>query len=118
MRDQSSGDDKEHPRKGHSGKTHSTQKGFSHLCVHGSYSHRGKSDGNQPLSVTLEAVLLQEIHEAVKQAYDRGQQEEQKEETDRPHTFLQAPAEKHQSCDVQKKLSKGSVVKGKHQDAV
>lgn len=91
--------------------------------MHGSYSHRGKSDGNQPLSVTLEAVtleavLLQEIHEAVKQAYDRGQQEEQKEETDRPHTFLQAPAEKHQSCDVQKKLSKGSVVKGKHQDAV
>lgn len=118
VRDEGSGDYEEHPGEGHGGETDSTQKSFGHLCVHGGQSHTGQSHRNQTLSVALDAVILQEVQETVKQARGGGEQQEQEQEPDGADTFLQTATEKHQGCDVQEKLRKGSVVKGIHEEPV
>lgn len=64
------------------------------------------------------AVTLHEIQEAVKQACGGRQQDEEEQEADSANTFLQTATEKHQGCDAQEKLSKGSVVKRVRQEPV
>lgn len=61
--------------------------------------------------MSLAAVILQKIQDAVPQACGGRHQEEQEQETDRANTFLQTAAEKHQGCEVQEELSPGPVVK-------
>lgn len=68
--------------------------------------------------MTLDAVTLHQIQEAVPQACGDGQQEEQEQEADGANTFLQTATEKHQGCDAQEKLGRGFVVKRVRQEPV
>lgn len=119
MRNEGRGDYEEHPRESHGRETDSTQEPFGHFCVHGSQSHACQGHRNQPLGVTLAAIVtLQKIQEAVKQARGGRQQEEQEQEAHSANTFLQTAAEKHQGGNVQEKLGGGFVVKGVRQQPV
>ncbi|KAK2919037.1 hypothetical protein Q8A73_003408 [Channa argus] len=68
--------------------------------------------------MSLPAVILQQIHKAVTQACADRHHHEQGKETDCANTFLQTTIEKHQGCEVQEQLSKGSVVKRINKESV
>lgn len=68
--------------------------------------------------MTLAAVALQEIQEAVKQASGGRQQKEQEQETDSAKALLQTAAEQRHGCDVQEKLGEVSVVKRVRQESM
>lgn len=76
MRGEGGGDKEQDPGESHGGEADSTQEPSTHFRVHGSYSHTCQGHRKQPLDVTLVAVTLHEIHEAVKQACGGRQQQE------------------------------------------